>query len=230
MIKVQKLKSLVNQIGQNLPQNKRRRFQTGVEALSLVRFKSLNTSGRTLNVKPKTGLSRIYRLINDELLAELVAQQLLRSVLSKTRGEVYFNLDHTQIGGFTVAVIGLQTQFGRALPIWSQINQGSRNPAIEPLLKELKGLIEKLSQITLKYNQLISADRFFGNFKLMKFLNQADIGFILRTKTDKNVETPWGKNVIKELANYETEIEYQELRLRDLSCLLKRLSVKLGFC
>ena len=139
---------------------------------------------------------------------------LLKLVFGRRKGWVRINIDHVTIGNFTIAVLALQTGRGRALPFWVQVNQGPRNAAIEPLIDKLTRLLDRLAGSYPKLRIRLVGDRWFASERLMRLCQDKGITFVFRTKTDKLVQTPWGKVSIGEIANYDTLIEYKGIEMR----------------
>ena len=162
MLKMQKINSEVKRLTKQLPKRSRRRFVSGIKVLSLTAFKSLNAAGRRLTTRQSTGQSRIHRLIKDTFLGYRISDLLIKLVFEKRKGRLWLNLDHAQIGNFTVAIIAVQTVKGRALPLWLQINSGRQNAASKPLLMPLKQFLEKLRFNYPKVEVCLVGDRWFA--------------------------------------------------------------------
>ena len=215
-INIDKIVKAVNKFEAQLPKNKRRRFRTGMEVLTTKKYSSLNEVIRTLDSKATTSAlqSRVLRLLDDLGLILMLEKLLIKAILLGTEGRIYLNLDHTQIGNFTVASISLQVGLKRGLPLFWQINEGSRNPAMKPILEELPSILDFILETNPRLKPVIVGDRFFASYKLMKLLISRGTEFIFRTKTDKKVETAYGILPIKEIADYDSEVEYKGLNLR----------------
>lgn len=211
---IKEVQGLVNRLAQGLPKRKRRRFLTGVLALSLQSFTSLNQVGRSLTDKAGTGLSRVGRLMADAELNSLLSKVLIKHLFKTLRGRVWLNIDHSTFSCLTVATVGLQTGAGRSLPFWFQINFGCSAARIKPLVAALPELIETIREVNPKLEIVLVGDRWFGSETLMKFCFEHDLFFLFRTKTDKKVEAPIGKLPIDEIADYDVKITYRGLCLR----------------
>ena len=205
--------TLLDGLAQKLPLAKRRRFFQGVEALSRGRFISLNAAGRGLAKNPAAGLSRIWRLATDKDLAASLQTALIDHHLGARSGRVWLNIDHTSLGNFTACVLAVQTGRGRAIPCFFQINPGSTNAAVRPLLLALEELASQL-EANPRLRPVLVGDRWFGSQKLMDFCQGVGWGFVFRTKTDKIVDTPAGKMPIDQICQYDSRVEYRGQPLR----------------
>ena len=215
-INIDKIVKAVNKFEAQLPKNKRLRFRTGMEVLTTKKYSSLNEVIRTLNSKATASAlqSRVLRLLNDLALILMLEKLLIKAIILESKGRIFLNLDHTQIGNFTVASISLQIGMSRGLPLFWQINEGPRNPAMKPILEELPALLDFMLDINPDLKPVIVGDRFFASCELMKLINDEGVEFIFRTKTDKLIETSYGIVPIKEMADYDSEVEYKDEKLR----------------
>lgn len=213
MIKTQDHDTFFDQLAARLPRAKRRRFRHGVAALSQELFISLNAAGRGLADNQATGLSRVWRLARDSRLAANLQRAVVDQLLGSRSGRVWLNIDHTQIGDFTVCVAAIQTGRGRAIPCWFQINRGRSNAAIRPLLEALEQLVRQLQSYP-RLQPVLVADRWFASGRMIGFCQQAGWGFVFRTKTDKVVGTVRGEMAVDEIAAYDTAVDYRGQSLR----------------
>ena len=164
---------IINQTGRNVPQGKQGRYRSGVNGLSLQPLTSLNEIATGLAPEPSTGSSRLYRMLADKKLGQFLSKELIREIFGKYRGVAWINLDHSAIGNFTVCTAALQTRVGRALPLWFQVNEGSRSARIKPLRAALPALIAEIKAVNRKLPIILVADRWFASETLMKFCVQA---------------------------------------------------------
>ena len=215
-ININKIIKAVKAIEARLPKNKRLRFRTGMEVFTTKKYSSINEIIRSINFKVTTSAiqSRVLRLLQDLALMLIMEKMLIESVLFGVQDRIFLNLDHTQIGNFTVASLSLQIGLKRGLPLWWQINKGSRNPSMKPLIKKLPLVLKFILKIKPASEIVIVGDRFFASYELMDLLDNEGIYFILRTKTDKLIETAYGVLPIKEVADYDSEIQYKGKKLR----------------
>ena len=213
MINVRKLNNLVNQIARQLPKNKRRRYRTGLAVFG-GGFRSLNAAGRALAARSGTGSSRVYRLLGDLPLSDLIQAALLKISLAGKTGQLWLNLDHSQIGGFTVAVLALQTRRGRALPLWCQVNPGRNNAAGRPLYEQLAKTLQTIRGDYPDLEVVIVGDRWFASAAMIDLCRRAEASFLFRTKADKRVQTPLGELPIGEIGRFDTQIRYRGMELR----------------
>lgn len=215
-ININKIVKAVKQMEAELPPNKKLKFRTGMELLTTKQYSSLNETIRTLDSKASISAlqSRLLRLLQSDELASMMQKILIESVLSEAQDRIFLNLDHTQIGNFTTASVSLQIDLSRGLPVWWQINEGSRNPAMKPLLETLPTVLETILEIKPLLELVIVGDRFFASYKLMKLIDDEGFEFIFRTKTDKLIETPKGLMPIKEVLEPDLKIKYKGKSLR----------------
>ena len=211
---------LFDSLAKSLPKAKRRRFWSGVEALSLQPFVSLNAAGRALASREATGLSRVWRTVTDGQLAGHLQKALVDYHLAGRAGRVWLNIDHSCFGNFTVAAIAIQTKAGRAIPFWFQVNEGKTNAAIRPLLAALEDLSAVLAANP-RLRPVLVADRWFGSRRLLTFCQTAGWQFLFRTKTDKIVDTALGRMPVDDIAAYDSRIEYRGQPLRLLMSKLR---------
>lgn len=87
MSTVQNLQAAVKQLGEaHITKAKLRRFLTGVMALSLKEFTSLNAAGRNIGLNRWTGENRIRRAITDSGLADQLQQLLVTEMFQNRSG------------------------------------------------------------------------------------------------------------------------------------------------
>ena len=220
MLKIQKIYQEVNCIANQLTPKQQAGFKVGVRALSLRRIVSLNHAGRFIEKDPRrkpSGMCRIHRLVADTKLADQLQEVLIQRVmLNQSRGKalVNINLDHSQVGNFTVAFAAKQTRSSRGMPFWAQVNEGFNNAVIAPLVDELQALIDKLKTCSLGVEICLVGDRWFGSHRLMELAEKNKVFFLFRSKDDKWLETILGRQKINDISSYDSLVEYKGLRCR----------------
>lgn len=100
-----------------IPHKLQFRFLTGVEAVSLREFDSLNANGRSLVSNRWTGESRIRRTVTDKRFPRLLLRLILKQYIPAA-GWLRISLDHSKFGRFNVAVLAVSVGQGRSIPIW----------------------------------------------------------------------------------------------------------------
>ena len=111
-------------------------------------------------------MRRIHRLVADAKLTEQLQEILTRRVMldqSRSKGQININLDHSQVGNLTVAFATKQTRSGRGIPFWTQVDKGSNNAAIVPLVDELQTLIDNLKTYGSKVEICLVGGCFLGS-------------------------------------------------------------------
>jgi hypothetical protein len=173
-----------------IPKKLHPRFFTGVEALSTKGLASLNANGRSLTVKRSTGENRIRRLVTETrfplLLLKLIAKEFL-----PVHGTIRVSLDHSTFGDFTLAVFAMSTGRGRALPIWCGVTKtGKGHALLKPLLREFQTLVDQLSYQERK-RVIFVMDRWFAIPKLLTWIDDHDLKFVVRLKASCPLGVPW---------------------------------------
>lgn len=88
-------------------------FRFGINALSLSPFSSLNGNARVVN--GASGMMQMYRLVRKDLSNVFT---LIMAKLFKITDNSFINIDFTIFDPFAVLCLALQTQVGRAIPVW----------------------------------------------------------------------------------------------------------------
>ena len=203
-LNLNKILEISKQIKEELPPKKRLRFEAGLMTISLNRHTSINELGRRLSPESiNTGISRLRRALGDGQLIDRLQGILIKRVLGSARGQnIYVNLDHSNFGANTVACFALQTSQGRSIPFIIQANKGQNNAAITPLIEAIELLLETVPA-KIRPKLVLTMDRWFGSERIMKLLDGKGVGFIVRTKTDKILDLPWGQVKIREISHID---------------------------
>lgn len=111
-------------------------FELGINALSLTPFSSLNGNARM--VGGANGMMQMYRLVRKNLSSVFT---LIMAKLFKITDESFINIDFTMFDPFATLCFALQTQTGRAIPVWVEtlkypIKKDSQNIFILESLKK----------------------------------------------------------------------------------------------
>lgn len=197
MFNLQKIQTFVqSQLSGQIPVRLQHRISCGIQAFSLQEFSSINSNGRSLAAKRKTG----------PLISKLILNFLPHTPL------LYCSLDHSQFGPFCIAILAVSFRKGRALPIWCQVNR-SEAGLIKPLLSELKCLSDNLPD---DQKLVLVMDRWFCGQKLFDLISSCGWYFICRAKYSRRVHVPWERKSIPigEISHYELPIEYKGMNLR----------------
>lgn len=183
----QKIQHLADQY---IPKKLQPRFLTGVEALSTRALDSLNANGRSLNSNRWTGESRIRRTVIDKRFPKLLLGIIAKEFLP-TRGTIRLSLDHSTFGGITLAVLAVSLGKGRALPVWCGVTRtGKGHPLLKPLIKALRLLVDHLSYQQRK-RVVVVMDRWFSIPDLLVWLDDQQLGFVVRLKAGCPLNVPW---------------------------------------
>ena len=213
------IKRIVNdKLAPFIPKAKRRRLFWGILGISAQIFVSLNSAGRRLSKVVNTGLSRMQRLIGDAKLGKFLQEALIYVVLKPCTGRVYLNIDHSQFKNFTIAVIGLQTGFGRSLPFWVQVNFGKKRALIKPLMATLHHLVAQIRTINPNLEVVLVGDRWFSTNRLIHFCHQQGLLYIFRAKQNRLVQTSAGVRHIRAVRQKVSQVKVAGLQMRLIAC------------
>lgn len=191
MSRLQNIQARVQYLSEEyIPKKLKHRFMDGVEAISTRRLSSLNANGRSLTSNRWTGESKVRRMVTDERFPGLVLKIILREFLPGN-GRLQLSLDHSTFGCFTLAVFALSAGKGRALPVWCVITRtGKGHKLLRPLLRGFKQLVDQLS-----YEQrsrvVVVMDRWFDIPELLLWLDDNQLKFVVRLKSDRPLNVPW---------------------------------------
>jgi len=179
-------------------------FQLGINALSLIPFCSLNGNARV--VGGSNGIMQMYRLVRKDLSSVFT---LIMAKLFKITDDSFINIDFTIFDPFAVLCLALQTQVGRAIPVWIEtlkypIKKDSQNIFI---LESLKKFIKIVG---CKFK--IVADRGFIGEYLINGFTDLGLTFYVRMKA--------GKSVIRELKNKDKITNLNKIKWLDFECII----------
>jgi len=206
----------------------RNSFQLGINALSLIPFCSLNSNARV--VGGSNGMMQMYRLVRKNLSHTFT---LIMAKLFKITNDSFINIDFTIFDPFATLCFALQTQVGRAIPVWIEtlkypIKKDSQNIFIlESLEKFIKIVGGKFK---------IVADRgFIGEYLINGFTNLG-LTFYVRMKAGKSVIRKLKKDKIISLRkvkwlDFTATIYGRKLRIiRSSTTLQKKLNASECWC
>ncbi len=169
-------------------------FSFGLQALTLTPYESLGSNARLVVENLSTASSKIYRLVSNKTLLTNFHRLVRESGLVKKTSLV--NVDFSTFCGFQALCFGVQTEKGRALPVWNASIiypikfVGSQNIFV---LEQLQKFGE-----TLGFYPRFVFDRGFWIPCVMKFLLKENIHFYLRIK--KGQQLYWVKQGKKQKA------------------------------
>lgn len=153
-------------------------FEFGIQAFSLSPFSSLNSNARMIIENEHTASSKVYRLSkNPKILSYTGA---LLKAISLVKSSSLVNVDFSDFCGFQTLAFGVQTQVGRAIPVWANcltypiVEVGSQNLFV---LDEIKRFKQALG-----FSPSFVFDRGFWIPEMMKFFLSNQITFYLRIK------------------------------------------------
>lgn len=179
-------------------------FQLGINALSLIPFCSLNSNARV--VGGTNGMMQMYRLVRKDLSSVFT---LIMAKLFNVTKESFINIDFTIFEPFATLCFAIQTQVGRAIPVWIEtlkypIKKDSQNIFI------LESLEKFIKIVGCKFK--IVADRgFIGEYLINGFTNLG-LTFYVRMKA--------GKSVIRELKNKDKIISLRKVKWLDFTAII----------
>ncbi len=158
-------------------------FAFGVQALTLTPYESLGSNARLVVGNIFTASSKIYRLVSNKTLLTNFHRLVSQSGLVKKTS--FINVDFSTFCGFQALCFGVQTGFGRAIPVWNASITypiklvGSQNIFV---LEQLKAFGE-----TLGFYPRFVFDRGFWIPCVMKYLLKQDTIFYLRIKKGQSL-------------------------------------------
>ncbi len=180
----QSVKLIGNNILPNVSPKHKDLFRFGISAFSLTPFNSLNSNARMMVENINTASSKVYRLVSNQKILNNFPKLLSLSHLVNRNSLV--NIDFSTFCGFETLAFGLQTNEGRAIPIWANCLTypieyvGSQNIFV---LDEIKALGEVLG-----FYPRFVFDRGFWIPDMIKFFLKGNITFYLRIKASKLLE------------------------------------------
>ena len=212
---IQKLATKIESLAtEYVPTRLHNRFCEGIALFGLSEFTSLNSSGRLLRNNAETGKQRIYRLGRDSRMIQIARQIIIQHFLPKS-GLLHMSLDHSQFGPFYIAILALSTRKGRAIPIWLEV-QKRDGKLMRPLMKALGNLFGELGSAD-RQRIVITMDRWFASPQLFAFLDDCQVSFICRVKSDLPVMAPWDPYhavLAGQISHEELMVEYADMELR----------------
>jgi len=169
-----------------IPKKHHHLFTFGLQAFSLNSFVSLASNARQVVENTNTAASIVFRLTSKKtLLAEM---RTLVSQVSLVTTKTLVNVDFSSFCGFETLALAVQTNLGRAIPVWTDClrypitDPGSQNLFILECLKEFGK--------TLGFYPAFVFDRGFMIPTLIEFLINNQIRFYLRIKASHWCEIP----------------------------------------
>jgi hypothetical protein len=179
-------------------------FELGINALSLIPFSSINSNARM--VGGTNGMMQMYRLIRKNLSSVFT---IIMAKLFNITNESFINIDFTMFDPFAVLCFALQTQIGRAVPVWIEtlkypIEKDSQNIFI---LDSLKRFIKIVG-----CNFKIVADRGFIGEYLINGFQDLNLTFYVRMKT--------GKSVVRELKKEDKVVSLRKVKWLDFKAIV----------
>jgi hypothetical protein len=158
-------------------------FSFGLAALTFQKYSSLNSNARCVVENINTAHSKIYRLVSNKRF--LFNFYNLVSMSGFVTRKSLVNVDFSSFCGFETLAFAVQTQMGRALPVWADCltypikKIGSQNLFI---LKNIK-----LFKKALGFYPRFVFDRGFMIPSLIEFLLKEKVIFYLRIKKGKKL-------------------------------------------
>lgn len=180
----QSAKLIGNNILPNVSPKHKDLFRFGISAFSLASFNSLNSNARMIIENNNTASSKVYRLVSNLGILNDFNKLVKSSHLVNINSLV--NVDFSTFCGFETLAFGVQTNLGRAIPIWSNcITYPIKEPGSQNLfvIAEIKRLGAALG-----FYPGFVFDRGFWIPDMIKFFLKEDIIFYLRIKAGKQLE------------------------------------------
>lgn len=180
----QSAKLIGNNILPNVLSKHKDLFKFGISAFSLTPFNSLNSNARMIVENTNTASSKVYRLVSNQKVLDNFPKLLRVSNLVNKHSLV--NIDFSTFCGFETLSFGVQTNMGRAIPIWNNCltypisEVGSQNLFV---ISEIK----RFGAILGFYPRFVF-DRGFWIPDMIKFFLKGGVTFYLRIKAGKLLE------------------------------------------
>lgn len=197
-----------------IPKKLHHRFLFGMQAFGLSEFRSINSNGRITARNRSTGEMRAYRTSREARFLEIFPKFALQRVSAMT-GRIRLSLDFSTFGSLQIAYMGIITGKGRTIPIWLQVHPGKpkKNSMIPKLIKGLKNFLDHIDDPS---RVVIAADRWFASPRLLRYLDESKVKFVIRIRSNIGVEVPWDEDLQKiyEIAQDDCQITHAQLRLR----------------
>jgi hypothetical protein len=158
-------------------------FAFGLQALTLTPYESLGSNARLIVENISTASSKIYRVVSNKTMLSNFHRLVRESGLVKKVSLI--NVDFSTFCGFQALCFGVQTEKGRALPVWNASITypikfaGSQNIFV---LEQLKAF-----RACLGFYPRFVFDRGFWIPCVMKFLLKENVLFYLRIKKGQNL-------------------------------------------
>ena len=159
-------------------------FIFGLQAFTVNSFVSLASNARQVVENVHTASSKVFRLTSKQTLLDEV--QAAVGQLSLVNKQSIVNVDFSSFCGFETLALAVQTNLGRAIPVWIDCirypikSAGSQNLFIIETLKEFGK--------TLRFYPSLVFDRGFMIPTLVEFLVLNQIRFYLRIKASQLCE------------------------------------------
>lgn len=199
----QSVRLIDNNILPNVSPKHKDLFKFGISAFSLTAFSSLNSNARMIVENANTALSKVYRLVSNQKILDNFPKLLKVSNLINKGSLV--NVDFSTFCGFETLAFGVQTNLGRAIPVW---NNCITYPIQEPGSQNLFVIseIKKLGSSLGFYPRFVF-DRGFWIPDMIKFFLKGNITFYLRIKASKLLESENGIKSAKALGKLRKDIK-----------------------
>lgn len=171
-------------------------FRFGIAALTLSPFRSLNSNARTTVQNRDTAYTKMYRLTKQKKLLFVFPKIMKAFGFVNTKSIVI--IDFSTFCGFQVLTFAVQTNMGRAIPLYFEIitypieKETSQNIFIQDAVCRLGKLLGFYPRFVL--------DRGFAIPALVKFFMKEYIVFYVRAKQGKHISFPSDKGEEKLLA------------------------------
>lgn len=187
---------LNNQILPNISAKHQGLFKFGIQSLSFSPFSSLNSNARMVIANESTATSKIFRLTSKERILNYFPKLLTKlNLVNKTS---LVNVDFSTFCGFETLAFGVQTNEGRAIPIWANCitypikEVGSQNIFVIDEIKRLS--------LSLGFYPRFIFDRGFWIPDMIKFFLKDRITFYLRIKAGKLLEWSDSQGNLKKIS------------------------------
>ena len=185
-------------------------FEFGVKAFTLSSFKSLNHNARCVVPNHNTAHSKAFRLVHNTNIVNTF--RTIIPHLNIVRKDSYVNVDFSTFYGFQTLAFGVQTNAGRAIPVWSNCITYPIQEATSQnifIIDQLKAFKEVLGF----YPRLVF-DRGFMIPDLIKFMIENNIVFYVRMRKAKHVLCEDARIPIDKLTKDDSTIQAYRTTLR----------------
>jgi hypothetical protein len=216
----------LRKIASNIGSKHRKLVEFGFTAFTLTKFQSAASNARMVVANRSTAGRKTERLLGNSAIGDELNQELAKQVNLTTSSVI--NVDHTDINFLTALVGAVQTNNGRAVPVFvettyangipsdgslrstNRTNQLRKDRAIERTnFSFMDHVISSLSKFvsSLGFTPKFAFDRGFGSIALIRHLDAAGATFYIRMKSGRIVDDGTQQIRISDISSDDEVVE-----------------------